>query len=71
MARGGVGEDGQVLQLLARLHALVAQLHDVHAVRQDGVEELGEVALALAGVRAQVQPGVGELGALCGGHGHG
>ena len=35
---------------------------------QDGVQELGEVALPLAGVRAQVEPGVGELRAGGGGH---
>lgn len=65
----GVREDGEVLQLLGRLHALVPQLHDVHAVRQDRVQEVGEVALAPAGVRAEVHPGVGEPGA-CGGFGH-
>ena len=57
----GVGEHREVFELLGRLHALVAQLHDVHAAGQHGVEELGEVALPLAGVRAQVEPGAGEL----------
>ncbi|CAM5477504.1 hypothetical protein SPURM210S_01116 [Streptomyces purpurascens] len=64
----GVGEDGQPLQLLARLHALVPQLHDVDPTGQHGIEELHEVALPLAGVGAEVDPGVGEL-SPCGGGG--
>ncbi len=65
----GVGEDFQVVQLLGRLHALVAQLHDVDATGQHGVQELREVALLLTRVGAEIEPGVGELGAggACGG----
>lgn len=72
MAGAGVDEDLEVLQFLGGLHALVAELHDVDAAGQDRVEELREVALALAGVRAEVDAGVGELGAGgAGGVGHG
>ncbi len=58
----GLGEDPQVVEFLGRLHALVAQLNDVHPGGQHGVQELREVALAPAGVGAEVEPGVGELG---------
>ncbi len=68
----GVGEDLEVLQLLGGLHALVPQLHDVDPAGQDRVQELRQVALAPAGVRAEVDPGVGEFraGGCCGGVGH-
>ncbi len=65
----GVGEDLEVLELFGGLHALVAELDDVHAVGEDGVQEVGEVALALAGVGAEVDAGVGEVGAWGVGHG--
>lgn len=61
VAACGLGENLEVFELLPRLHALVPQLDDVHACGQDGVEELGEVTLPLAGVRAEVEPGVGQL----------
>src|SRR3954462_2574582 len=56
--RAGVGEDLEVFQFLGRLHALVAQLHDVDAPGQDRVQELAKVTLALAGVRAEIDAGV-------------
>lgn len=60
VAPAGVGEDRQVFELLGRLHALVAQLDDVHPGGEHGVEEGGQVALAPAGIRAQIEPGVGQ-----------
>lgn len=56
----GVGEDLEVFELLGRLHALVTQLHDVDPGGEHGVEKAGEVALLLPGVRAQIEPGVGQ-----------
>ncbi|MGW3391611.1 hypothetical protein ACWDN2_31760, partial [Streptomyces cinereoruber] len=38
-----------MLQLLGGLHALVAELYDVHAGGEHGVEEGRQVALALPG----------------------
>lgn len=61
VAAGALGEDPQVFEFLTGFHALVAELDDVDAAGEGGVEELGEVALPLACVRAQVEPGVGQL----------
>ncbi|GGS50875.1 hypothetical protein GCM10010285_32990 [Streptomyces pseudogriseolus] len=60
MAGAGVGEDREVVEFLGGFHALVAELDDVHAGGEHGVEELGEVALALAGVGAEVDAGLRE-----------
>ncbi len=57
-----VGEHLEQRQLLARLKALLPQLHDVHPAAEDRVEELGQVALGAPPVRAQVEPGVGQPG---------
>ena len=58
-AAGG-GEHLEQRELLARLEALLPQLHDVHPAAEDRVEELGQVALGAPPVRAQVKPGVGQ-----------
>jgi len=50
----------QAAQLVAGLDALLPQLHDVDPVGQHGVEEVGEVALPLAGVRAEIEPGADQ-----------
>lgn len=50
-----------MLQLLGGLHALVPELDDVHACGEHRVQESGEVTLELAGVRAQIEPGIGQL----------
>ena len=61
VAGAGVREHLQCGELGLRLErtvaALVAQLHDVHAAGQRGVEELGEVPALGAGVGAQVEAG--------------
>jgi hypothetical protein len=66
----GRTEDREVLELLAGLKALLPELDYVDPVREDGVEEGGQVALAFARVGAQVEPGPVEPGpALYGGVG--
>ncbi|GDY42103.1 hypothetical protein SANT12839_029850 [Streptomyces antimycoticus] len=70
VAAAGVREDLEVLQLLGRLHLLLPELDDVHPRRQDGVQELRQVALALPCVGAQIEAGVGQL-LMSGGGGHG
>ena len=45
-------------EFLARLQALLPQLHDVHPGAEHGVEEPRQVTLAPPGVRAQVEPRV-------------
>ena len=56
----GRPEDLGVGDFRARLQPLLPQLDDVDAGGQYGVKELGQVALALPRVRAQVEPGVGK-----------
>ena len=56
----GVREHLQRGQLVRGLHLLLAELHDVHATGQCGIQELFEVALLLARIRAQVETGIGE-----------
>ena len=56
----GVREHLQRGQFVRSLHLLLAELHDVHATGQCGVQELLEVALLLPRIRAQVEPGVGQ-----------
>jgi hypothetical protein len=58
----GGAEDGEVLQLLAGLQALLPELDDVHAAAQRRVEEVLKVALGLTRVGAQVQTCPAELG---------
>ena len=55
--------DLEKAQLVARLEALLPQLDDVHAAGKHRVEEVGQITLALAGVGAQIEPGLGERGA--------
>ena len=43
-------------ELLARLQALLPQLHDVHPGPEDRVEELRQIAQGPPRVRAQVEP---------------
>ncbi|GAA3149486.1 hypothetical protein GCM10010466_45550 [Planomonospora alba] len=62
MPVAGVTEDLQELQLLARLQALLAQLHDVDPAGEGGVEEVGEVPPVAAAVGAQVEAGVRKRG---------
>lgn len=57
VALGHGAEHIEQLELGGGLEPLVAQLHDVDAARERGVDELGEVALPFAGVGAQVQAG--------------
>ena len=57
VAFGRIAEHGEQLELGGRLEPLVAQLDDVDAAREGGVDELGEVALPVAGVGAEVQAG--------------
>ncbi len=64
--RGGT-EHRQQLELLGGLQTFLPQLHDIDARREDGVQERLEVALAAAGVGAQVQTGAGQGGAPGGG----
>jgi hypothetical protein len=47
-------------QLLRGFQALLPELHHVHAGPEHRVEELRQVALPLARVHAQVQPGLGQ-----------
>ena len=49
-------------ELLARLEALLPQLHDVDPAAENRVEERGQVTLGAPPVGAQVQPGVGQPG---------
>jgi hypothetical protein len=53
-------EDVEIAQLLASLQAFLAQLNNIHAAPEHGVEEVRQVTLPLARVRAQVQPGSGQ-----------
>ena len=55
-----LGEDLQQPQLVGRLETLLAQLHDVDTGAEHRVEELLEIALPAARVRAQVEPGIVE-----------
>lgn len=64
VARRGLGEDLQKRQLLASLERLVPQLDDVDSAGEGGVDELGEVALTVAGVGAEVELGIGDRHAL-------
>lgn len=57
-----LGKHVEDFELLAALDGLVAQLDDVDTAGVGGVDEVGEVALAGAGVGAEVE--------LCGGEGH-
>ncbi|GAA2879919.1 hypothetical protein GCM10010517_42370 [Streptosporangium fragile] len=57
-----LAEDGQQLQLLTRLQALLSQLDDVDPARESGVQEVGEVSPVTAPVGAQVQAGVRKRG---------
>ena len=56
----GVREHLKGRQLVRSLHLLLAQLHDVHATGQCGIQELLEIALLLARIRAQVETRVGQ-----------
>jgi hypothetical protein len=58
--RGG-REHLQQPQLVARLEALLAQLHHVHPARQRGVEEVGQVAPLPPPIGAQVEAGVSNV----------
>ena len=58
----GRREDLEEPDLIRGLEAFLPQLHDVDATREDGVEEIHEVAFTRSGVGAQVEPGVGEPG---------
>ena len=58
--RGQLGAGLQCPEALLADRALVAQLDDVHAAGQGGVDELGQVAALPAGVSAQVEVSFGE-----------
>ena len=64
----GVREHLEQREFLARLQALLPQLHDVHPGAEDGVEELRQVALGPPGVRAQVEPRVRQPRPQIAGH---
>ena len=59
----GAREHLEQREFLARLEALLPQLHDVDPAAENRVEELGQVALGASPVGAQVEPGVGQPGA--------
>ena len=65
--RGG-REDLQEPEFVARLESLLSELHDVHAVCQYGIQELGEIALSLPGIRTQIEPGLRQRLARYGRH---
>lgn len=50
-------QHGDVLEGFARLHRLVAELHDVHAAGEDGVEEVRELLHAAVSIGTAVQAG--------------
>lgn len=58
----GLTEDGEEVDLLTRLKALLAQLHDVDPAREGGVEEVREVSPVTSPVGAQIQAGVRNRG---------
>lgn len=55
-----VGEDAEDVEFLSALQRLVPQLDDVHTAGVGGIDEAGEVALAGAGIGAEVQLGGSE-----------
>ena len=55
-------EDLEEADLIPGFEALLPQLDDVDATREDGVEEVLEIAFTRSGVGAQVEPGVGQPG---------
>ena len=57
LERGQLGAGLQRAEALLADRALVAQLDDVDATGQRGVDELGEVAALAPGIGAQVQAG--------------
>jgi hypothetical protein len=57
-----VSGDLQGLQLSLRLQVLLPDLHDVHPAHERGGQELGQIALLLAGVGAEVEAGQPEPG---------
>ncbi|MCY1312142.1 hypothetical protein D9M70_625370 [compost metagenome] len=68
MPSGGLTEYFEEVQLFSRLNGLVPELDDVHATGEGGVDEVGEVAALLAGIRAEVQ--AGGIGEFKRGHGN-
>src|SRR4029453_3265404 len=56
---GHVMQNLQDLKLLASLERRVAKLDDVYAALERGVDEVFKIALAFAGISAQVEAGSG------------
>ncbi len=47
-------------QFLAGLQPLLSQLHDVDPGAQDGIQEIGQIALTTTRIGAEVEAGVGQ-----------
>ncbi|GAA1605604.1 hypothetical protein GCM10009789_69440 [Kribbella sancticallisti] len=66
MPLAGVGKHLQGSQLVGCLQVLLAELDDVHATTQRGIQELHQIALLLPRIRTQVEIGVRQLVTYCG-----